>query len=73
MHIDTDEIAYLLEKELAHRWRITQATLQRWRYLEIGPDFVKLFGRILYPVIAVEKFESQHLQSMGKPFDGGIS
>lgn len=73
MHIDTDEIAYLLEKELAHRWRITPATLQRWRYLEIGPDFVKLFGRVLYPVIAVEKFESQHLQSVGGMIEGGKS
>ena len=65
MSIGPDGVAYLLEKELAARWRITQSTLQRWRYRGVGPDFVKLSGRVLYPASVVETFESQHIQVMG--------
>lgn len=65
MSDELDKMQFFLEKELAQRWRIAQATLQRWRYLGVGPDYVKLSGRILYPVSAVRAFESQHLQSMG--------
>lgn len=65
MHVAPDEVPYLLEKELAARWRIAQATLQRWRYRGVGPDFIKLSGRVLYPASAIELFESQHFQSMG--------
>lgn len=70
MSISPDEISYLLEKELAARWRIAQATLQRWRYQGAGPDYVKLCGRVLYPVQTIEIFENQHLQLMGLPVEG---
>ena len=61
MSIGSDGVAYLLEKELAARWRITQSTLQRWRYRGMGPNFVKLSGRVLYPASVVETYERQHL------------
>lgn len=48
---------YLLESELADRWRLTRRTLQRNRKARVGPPFLKLGGRIVYPIEGVESFE----------------
>ena len=48
---------YLLAFELAERWRVTRRTLQRNRKAKVGPPFLKLGGRIVYPIADVEDFE----------------
>ncbi|RYH00375.1 MAG: DNA-binding protein [Alphaproteobacteria bacterium] len=55
------EAQFLLEGELANRWRIHPATLQRWRYQGLGPKFLKVGGRVLYPVADIGIYEAQHL------------
>ncbi len=35
------------QRQLAARWAISEATLQRWRSEGIGPKFLKLCGRVL--------------------------
>lgn len=52
---------YMTEIELAAYWGISPRTLQRWRYLGRGPDYVK-FGRcVRYPLGAAAAFEVNHL------------
>lgn len=65
MNAVADSAKFLVEKELAERWRLKPATLQRWRYEGHGPEFVKLRGRVLYAVATIEAFEVQH--NMGRP------
>ena len=42
------EVAHLNQKQLAARWCISEATLERWRSAGIGPKFLKLCGRVPY-------------------------
>jgi hypothetical protein len=42
---------------LARRWRISPRTLERWRWLNQGPAFLKLGGRVAYRIEDVEAYE----------------
>lgn len=48
---------YLTEKDLAKRWRLSTATLQRWRRDNMGPSYIKM-GCIRYDMKSVEEFEN---------------
>lgn len=48
---------HLEQKELAERWRMSPRTLEQWRWQGRGPRFLKLGGRVVYPVKEVEAFE----------------
>ena len=48
---------YLTEKDLAKRWRLSTATLQRWRRDNMGPSYIKM-GCIRYDIKSVEEFEN---------------
>ena len=56
----TSEQVALSVAELVARWRgqVRPSTLASWRTKGIGPRYLKLGGRVLYPVIAVEEFEA---------------
>lgn len=45
------------ESQLAQRWKLSMKTLQRWRSEGIGPVFVKMRSRVLYPVGEIILFE----------------
>lgn len=49
---------HLSETKLAVRWSISRRTLQRWRHLGVGPSFIRLQRRIVYPLAEVESFEN---------------
>ena len=49
---------YLRESELALRWRMSERTLQRWRQAGKVPRYLRLGGRILYPIADVLAFEA---------------
>jgi hypothetical protein len=36
------------QRQLANRWGVSEATLERWRPEGIGPVFLKLQGRVMY-------------------------
>jgi len=58
-----NEEKYLDSNELAERWRLKKETLANWRNRGKGPKYVKLTPRkILYPLSAVEKWESENLK-----------
>lgn len=58
------EIRHLNQKQLAERWQVSEASLERWRYEKLGPDYLKLHGRVLYRQQDIEAFESRCLKSM---------
>jgi hypothetical protein len=43
--------------DLARRWRVSPRTLERWRWLGEGPQYLKLGGRVLYRVSDIEAYE----------------
>ncbi len=50
---------HLTQIELAQRWRISPRTLERWRWLGLGPAYLKIGGRVVYQLEDVEAFEAQ--------------
>ncbi len=55
-------VKHLNQRQLADRWDVSEATLERWRSEGIGPVFLKLQGRVLYRLEDVESFESDSLR-----------
>ena len=49
-------IKHLNQTDLARRWKISPRTLERWRWVGVGPVFLKVGGRILYRLEDVETF-----------------
>ncbi len=58
-------LTHLNQAELARRWRISPRTLERWRWLNQGPAFLKLVGRIAYRIEDIEAFETAQLHAGG--------
>ena len=57
-----ENIKHIKQKQLAVRWDLSEATLERWRSEGIGPVYLKLHGRVLYRVEDVEAFERASLR-----------
>lgn len=51
-------VRHLTQDELAKRWRISPRTLERWRWLRLGPQYLKIGGRVVYSLEDVESFEA---------------
>jgi hypothetical protein len=52
---------FLTDQQLAARWQIHRQTLLRWRRQLTGPAYVRIEGRVLYPLAEVEQYEKgQH-------------
>lgn len=58
---------YLNQIELAARWRISPRTLERWRWCGDGPRFVKIGGRVIYPLADVEAYEAAQTRTCTGP------
>lgn len=52
-------VRHLNQIELAQRWRISPRTLERWRWLGKGPQYLKIGGRVIYRLEDVETFEAE--------------
>ena len=63
------------EKELAKRWRMSSRTLQGWRQQGRGPRYLKIEGRVIYPMPEIEACEaaSLHANTNGPIIDGSES
>ena len=57
----------MTQTELAERWRLSEATLERWRTESAGPLFLKLGNQVRYRVQDVEAFEAEMLRTSTKP------
>lgn len=51
-------VRHLTQDELAKRWRISPRTLERWRWLRLGPQYLKIGGRVVYSLEDVQSFEA---------------
>jgi hypothetical protein len=51
---------HLTQTDLARRWRISPRTLERWRYLRFGPNYIKVGGRIVYLLADIQAYEEAH-------------
>jgi hypothetical protein len=61
----------MTQTELAECWRISEATLERWRTESNGPMFLKLGNQVRYRVQDVEAFEEVALRGSTK-IDGAV-
>jgi hypothetical protein len=54
---------HLNQVELARRWNVSPRTLENLRWRRKGPPYLKLVGRIVYPLADVEAYEraNKHL------------
>lgn len=60
----------LNQTELAARWKISPRTLERWRWIDEGPQFLKVGGRVIYRLEDVEAFEREALKAAEDERDG---
>lgn len=67
------EVAHLNQKQLAARWSISEATLERWRSEGLGPKFLKLCGRVLYRQVDIEAYEESCLATSTKTTTAQVS
>ena len=58
---DTDP-GHLTPYELSRRWRLSGRTLEKWRQRRVGPRYLRVGGRILYPHAEVTAYEIQQLR-----------
>lgn len=52
-----DTAPMLTQSDLARRWKKSGRTLERWRVTGVGPEYLRLHGRVLYRLDAVLTFE----------------
>lgn len=55
-------VKHLNQGQLAERWGVSEATLERWRSKGIGPVFLKLHGRVAYRIEDIEAYEAESLR-----------
>jgi hypothetical protein len=51
-------VRHLNQIELSRRWSISPRTLERWRWLQQGPQYLKIGGRVVYRLDDIEAFET---------------
>ena len=52
-------IRHLNQIDLSRRWSLSPRTLERWRWLGVGPRYLKIVGRVVYRLEDIEVFEAQ--------------
>jgi hypothetical protein len=57
----SDKEQLMTQEELAHRWQISEATLERNRSMKQGVKFMKLGGLIRYRLSDVLAYEGQSI------------
>ena len=65
------EIIHLNQRALAKRWDVSEASLERWRTVGIGPMFLKVQGRVLYRLVDIEAYEESCLSISTKRLASG--
>jgi hypothetical protein len=52
------EDLFIDQLQLARRWKLSHRTLERWRWIGEGPNYVKLGKRVVYRLVDIEQFEA---------------
>jgi hypothetical protein len=58
------DVKHLNQIDLARRWRISPRTLECWRWLKKGPDFLKVGNHVVYRVEDIEAFEASRIRKI---------
>ena len=53
---------HLTQAALAERWRVSPRTLERWRWVGRGPQFLKVEGQVRYRLADVLAYEQRQLR-----------
>lgn len=56
-------MAHIDQKALAERWLMSPRTLEQWRWQGRGPRYLKLGGRVIYPLSEIEAYEAESLHA----------
>jgi hypothetical protein len=59
--MSTGDLRHLNQVHLSRRWNISPRTLERWRWLKVGPAYLKIGGRVVYRLEDVEDYETTQL------------
>lgn len=57
------QVKHLHQNQVAERWCMSPRTLERWRWLGIGPQFLKIGNRVTYRLEDIEQYEASSLRS----------
>lgn len=62
------EAKFMTPRELVARYknRVTERTLANWRSTGQGPRFVKIGGRVMYPINRVAEWENERESRLAK-------
>jgi|JI9StandDraft_2_1071091.scaffolds.fasta_scaffold191015_2 hypothetical protein len=55
------DITHMSQIDLSERLGVSCRTLERWRWIGVGPLFIKVGGRVRYRLCDVEAFEHSRL------------
>jgi hypothetical protein len=62
---------HLNQVQLSRRWSISPRTLERWRWLQQGPQYLKIGGRVVYRIGYIEAYEVTPVREMRMPTSRG--
>jgi predicted site-specific integrase-resolvase len=57
------ETNHLNQHQLAKRWSMSYRTLERWRWLGVGPKYLKIGGKVVYRLEDIEAYEAESLRT----------
>ena len=66
----TPPTKHLNQIELSRRWTVSPRTLERWRWRNEGPVYLKIGGRVAYRLDDIETFETQQARSPKRTSNG---
>jgi hypothetical protein len=52
---------------------VSERTLERWRWKRKGPPYLKIGGRVVYELSAIEAYEKAHRRLAADTDKGGLS
>ena len=58
---EEETVQHLDQTGLAKRWLISPRTLEQRRWQGRGPRYLKIGGRVIYPLTEVETYEAANL------------
>jgi hypothetical protein len=64
IHVQASEtVTHISQSQLADRWQLSEATLERWRSEGIGPVYLKLRGQVRYRLEDIRAFEEDSMRA----------
>ena len=51
----------LTQTALAERWNMSPRTLEQWRWRGVGPRYLKIGHRVIYPIEFIETYEAERV------------